>query len=358
MFCPRCHRTFGGEESNCTFDGEALVSARRIEFVKARKTRHMGAILGGRYAIQGFLGQGATARVYLAEDTKTGEPVAIKVLEPPWNHDRVAQERFSKAAVEAKAVVHPNVVRIHAVAARGDGTPYVVMEHLFGETLAEYLERHGTMDTEIGLPILREASVALEAVHEAGIVHRDVKPENIFLVGEPDDPYAVKLLDAGFARLRDATVTVTGAVVGTATAMAPEQCVADAVDTRTDVFGLGIVMYRAFTGQAPLSADSPEDQLAKNLIAPARPPRTITPDIDPGLEAVIEKCLRKDPEFRYARIADLRGDLEALASDTQPEAAREDAPPGEVYIPRTQFARLVAKALYRRLGVPAPAFLS
>ncbi len=318
----------------------------------------MGAILGGRYAVRGFLGQGGLARVYLAEDAKTAEPVALKILEPPWAHDKVARDRFTKAAAAAQAIPHESLVRILAVTARGDGTPFVVMEHLFGESLGDYLRRNKVMDAEIGLPVLREVALALEAAHESGVVHRGLKPENIYLVGEPGEPYAVRVLDLGFGHLRDATVTTNGTVAGSANPVAPEQCVADEVDARTDVFALGLVMYHVFTGVPAFSAESPDELLARCLVAPHRPPRAVTPDIDPNIEAIIDKCLRKDPGVRYESMAHLRADIEAVAEGYEPDAAMDTEPKGEVYQPRGMFSKLVAKALYRRLSVPPPSFLA
>lgn len=358
MFCPRCHRTYlEGAEAVCSFDGEALVSGSRIGHLQVHKTQHMGAILAGRYAIQGFLGRGPLARVYLAEDVKTKEPVALKVLEPPWAHDKVARDRFTRAALEAQAIQHESLVAILNVTARGDGTPIVVMEHLFGETLAEYLAR-GPMDAEIALPVLREVALAIEAIHVGGMVHRGLKPENVYLVGEPGDPYAVKVLDVGFGRIRDATVTTNGTVAGGATHMAPEQCVADEVDARTDVYGLGLVMYETFTGKRAFEGES-EELLAKSLVAPHRPARAHLPDIDPNVEAIIDRCLRKDPALRYPTASALRADLEAVAEGIEPDAAQDEAGAfGEVYVPHGSFSKLVARSLYRRVGVSPPSFLA
>ena len=356
MFCPRCHRTYPEGESACAFDGEALLTGRRVEHVRVRKTQHIGAVLAGRYAVQGFLGHGALARVYLAEDVKTKEPVALKILEPPWAHDKVARERFTRAGIEAQAIAHDNLVAILAVTSRGDGTPIVVMEHLFGESLNEYLAR-GPMDTEIGLPVLREVAASLEAVHLGGMTHRGLKPENVFLVGEPGDPYAVKVLDAGFGRIRDATVTTNGTVAGGATHMAPEQCVADEVDARTDVYAFGLVMYETLSARRAFDGEG-EELLARSLLAPHRPLRSLVPDIDPNLEAIVDKCLRKDPALRYATASALRADIEAAAEGQRPDAALDTAPAGEVYVPRGSFSRLVARSLYRRVGVSPPSFLA
>ncbi len=357
MICPRCHRTYPERETKCAYDGELLTNARRIDFVRAGRTRHIGAILGNRFQIRGFIGQGGTSRLYLAEDLESNEPVALKILEPPWAHDRVAQERFLQEARAISAIDHPGIVKIHFAGQRGDGTPYIAMEYLFGESLSAYLERSGTIDPDVGLPVLRSTALALQAAHARGVVHRDVKPDNIFLLGEPGDPYGVKLVDFGFAKLRDATITAAGVAIGTVAFMAPEQCVADTVDERTDVYGIGVVAFRMFTGVLPFGDSPPDDVLARHLIAPCPSATATRPEIDPLLGFVIERCLKKAPENRYANMAELIDDLDALAEGREPTAGR-DSVHGDAYEPQGPFSRLVARALYRKLGVPMPASLA
>jgi len=358
MLCPRCHRTYPETETNCAYDREPLTSAKRIDFVKAGRTRHVGAILGNRFQIRGFMGQGGTSRVYLAEDQQSGEPVALKVLEPPWAHDRVARERFLQEARAASVIDHAGIVKILFVGQRGDGTPYLAMEYLFGESLATSLERQARMELDVGIPVLREITLALQAAHENGVIHRDVKPDNIFLLGEPGDPYGVKLVDFGFAKLRDATITAAGTAIGTVAFMAPEQCVTDAVDQRTDVYGVGVCAYRIITGKMPYEDAPAEEVLAKHLIAPPPAPTSVVVDLDPMIAAIVEKCLRKDPALRYESMAALRADLDAVAEGIEPAAARDEPPATDVYLPAGQFSKLVARALYRKLGVPLPPAVS
>lgn len=350
--CPRCHRTYDGGEASCTYDGEPLVEGRRIDLVRVGKTRHIGAILGNRFQIRGFIAHGGTSRLYLAEDVHTQEPVALKVLEPPWSLDRVARERFLQEAEAASRIDHPGVARILFVGQRGDGTPYLAMEYLFGESLAESLERVRVMDFDIGLPVLRELTHTLEAAHACGVIHRDVKPENVVLLGEKGEPYGVKLVDFGFAKLRDSTITAAGTAIGSVDYMAPEQCVTDTVDERTDVYGLGVIAYRMFSGQLPFGEAPTAELLALHLIAPAKPLSELA-GIDDAVSAVVDKCMRKDPAQRYPNMRALRADLDALASGVEPMAAQEE-PTGDLYTPQGLFSKLVARALYRKLSVPLP----
>jgi serine/threonine protein kinase len=349
MICPRCHRVYTDGEARCTYDAEPLTNAPRIDFVKAGRTRHIGAILGNRFQIRGFIGQGGTSRVYLAEDVHSHEPIALKILEPPWAHDRVARERFLQEATAAAAIDHLGVARILFVGQRGDGTPYIAMEYLFGETLQASLVRQSPMDPDVALPVLIEVATTLEAAHARGVIHRDIKPENIFLLGEPGEPYAVRVVDFGFAKLRDSTITAAGTAIGTVGFMAPEQCVSDDVDGRTDVYGLGVVAFRALTGVMPFDDGPTDETLARHLLSPLPPS-----DLDPSIACVISKCLRKDPAHRYASMAELRQDVEAVTNGQEPAAMRDIPPLEDVYVPKGPFSMMVARALYRKLNVPAP----
>lgn len=354
MLCPRCHRTYPSSEKHCGYDGAELTDARRIELIAARQTRHLGAVIGGRYSIRGFIGQGGTARVYLVEDLVSGEPAALKLLDPPWSQDRVARERFAREADAARVIEHPNVVQIRHVGVRSNGTPYLVMEYLHGESLASLLVREGRLGIDIALPVLASVAEALVAAHASGVLHRDLKPDNIFLVGEPGEPYGVKVVDFGLAKLRDATITAAGTAIGTAAFMSPEQCVADEADARSDVYGLGMTMFQALTGTLPFEADAPEDFLAHNLLSEPVAPSSIVPELGNALDAVVRKCLRKDPSRRYPTMSALADELDALLQERQPEAeAAEPVADDDHYTPKTPFSVLVAKALRKRLAAQA-----
>src|SRR5262249_16550758 len=162
---------------------------------------------------------------------------------------------FLREASAVKGLEHPNIVKISDTGERGDGAPYLVMEYLFGETLGAFLRREKKMLPEVALPFIYKAASALSAAHKAGIVHRDVKPDNVFVIGEAGEPYDIRLLDFGIAKLRRSNMTVAGTTIGTAEYMAPEQGLADPVDPRTDIYGLGAVMYRMLVGELPFRAE-------------------------------------------------------------------------------------------------------
>lgn len=361
MFCARCHREYDAVHRFCAYDGTQLIEAPRIELFRSRPSRHRGTVLGDRYEVRGYLGKGAMARVYLAEDRETGRPVAIKVLESAHMRTRRTRERFLREAKAAAMIGHPNIVKVLDAGQRSDGLPYLVMEYLFGESLGDFLRRDQRMDVDIGVPVLRHAASGLLAAHEAGIIHRDVKPDNIFLVGEPGDPYGVKVLDFGLAKIHaQSGLTVAGVAVGTVEYMAPEQVVADRADGRTDVYGLGVVMYRTFTGALPFprTGDDDADLLARQLAAvPPRPSERFE-GVDPAVEAVILKTLRKRPDNRYRTMADLIHDLDRLGGPRRRRLIA-DAPleaPADVYRPRGAFARNATVHFYKRLGLPPPSF--
>lgn len=359
MFCVRCHREYDGGHRFCPYDGTELVEGPQLDLLRCRPTRHRGILLGDRYEVRGYLGKGAMARVYLAEDRVSRRPVAIKVLESAHLRTSRTRERFLREAKVAAMIAHPNIVRVLDTGQRSDGAPFLVMEYLFGESLGDCLRRGGHMDTDIALPVLRHAASGLAAAHLAGIVHRDVKPDNIFLVGEPGDPYAVKVLDFGLAKIQaQSGLTAFGVAVGTVEYMAPEQVVSDRPDARTDIYGLGVVMFRVFTGELPFPRVDDSDLLAQQLVTPPPRPSERRPGLERAVEAVILKAIRKQPENRYPSMAALIEDLERLAGDRPGRLAALDplAAPDDIYVPRGAFAKNATAYFYKKLKMLPPRF--
>lgn len=358
MYCPRCNRRYASDHRFCPYDGAALTDGPSIERLPSRPTRHSGVRLGGRYDVRGFIGKGAMARVYLAEDTLTHKPVAVKILTvpSPKQEGSSATARFLREAEAAAKIAHPNVAEIYDVGACEDGTPYIVMEFLFGESLGDLLNRAVRLGADLALPILRQVAAGLGAAHAVGIVHRDVKPDNVFLVGEPGEPYAVKVLDFGLAKFDAlAGMTAPGIAVGTLEYMAPEQILSDDPDARTDVYGLGIVMYRMCTGTLPFAAKDDADLLAEQLLRPPEPPSLRAPGIDASLEAVILMALHKQPSNRYASMAALLEDLERLSGERSgPVAALTLSREPDVYEPRSAVARNALAFFRARLDAMPP----
>ena len=313
-YCPRCHRIYEDAARRfCPEDGAALSTAPQVQNLRARPTREVGAILDGRYEVKGLIGRGGMARVYLAEDVHTRRAVAVKILNRDIAKDRVSRERFLREIEVAASIGHPNVVEVLDAGERPGGAPFIVLEFLHGESLGDLLRRDGHVEDAFTVPMMARAASALEAAHRAGIIHRDVKPDNLFLVGERGAPYSLKVVDFGMAKLTEASsLSQTGMALGTLAYIAPEQALGDPVDARSDVYGLGVVIYRMATGQLPF--DAPEDPklVAQHLFATPRRPTLLRPALDPRLEAVILNAMRKRPENRYPTMAALGDDLDRI----------------------------------------------
>jgi eukaryotic-like serine/threonine-protein kinase len=361
MFCPRCHRRYADDHLFCPYDGEKLAAALDIRRIRSQPTEHVGTVISERYRIRGLIGKGATAQVFLAEDTKASAPVAVKVLEPRFRREPKIKARFLIEAKAAATVVHPSIVEVLDIGIH-EGAPYLIMEFLFGESLRSLLLRDKRLSPEAGVPLILQLTSALSVAHRAGIVHRDIKPANVFLMGEKGAAWAAKVVDFGFAKLFEHTgLTQAGVTVGTMEYMAPEQTVSDPPDARTDVYGLGVLMYRMFSGRLPfgvtrVSSPSPSPAaideamlLAHQLVSPAPPAGLGGSPLARGLESVILKCLRKRPENRYPSMEALSDDLGRLA---RPEGLIASAPIAEpdVYTAQTAYGHNAARFLYKQLG--------
>ena len=350
MLCPRCYREYPNDAERCVHDGEPLTRASKIALLRSQQSDEVGVVIGGRYRVIGLIGKGGMAHVYLAEDEKTKEPVALKVLYGAARADPRVRARFLREASAAAAIGHPNILRIFKDGEHTDGSPYLVMEFLFGESLGELLRREGALDEDIALPILAQAASALVAAHAAGIIHRDVKPDNVYLLGEPGDPYAVKLVDFGFAKLAEGGFTAVGTAIGTPQYMAPEQVLTDPVDARTDVYALGVVMYRMFTGVLPFVHQGDAELLTQQLLVPPAPPRSVAPALDEAIESVILKALRKRPENRYPTMQAFLEDLERLLGEREGEIhARGPAPESDTFEARGPLGKSATPFFHKTL---------
>src|SRR6185369_2745940 len=188
----------------------------------------------------------AHARIYLAEDLSTGSPVALKILAPETALSTEFRIRLVREGRAMKSIAHPNVATVIDSGETEEGVPFLAMEALLGETLGEYVRRE-QIPLDTGLILLRQAAAGLSAAHRAGIVHRDVKPDNFLLLGPPGEPYGLKVIDFGLAKLWDLSeVSGSHNVLGTAEYMSPEQILVEDVDERSDVYSMGVVMFRVF----------------------------------------------------------------------------------------------------------------
>jgi serine/threonine-protein kinase len=270
-----------------------------------------GTVLGGRYEIQRILGSGGMGMVFQAMDRELDEPVALKLLRPEIiSSDPTNLERFKQEIRVARRVTHRNVVRTYDF---GDveGVKFISMEYISGITLKQLIKRRGALPQGVGLRIAKETCSGLAAAHEMGVVHRDVKPQNIILTAASE----VKIMDFGIGRTMDTKgLTVTGLVIGTPDYMSPEQAQGKEVDLRSDIYSSGVVFYEIFTGTLPFKGDSQVAVVMKHVQEQPVPPRQLNPDIPPPLEAIIVKCLAKEPAERYQTISELQTDLARLSN--------------------------------------------
>jgi len=368
VLCPHCHRTFPGL-GFCPHDGRKLTDQPRLSLIDWEETPLTGHTLKERYLILGRIGRGAMAEIFLAEDLTTGEPVAVKMLRLAGSQSR-HRERFFHEVLAASTIGHPNIIKLFDVGETEERTPYLVMEYLKGEPLGDRLRREGRLNPEATLPLFLQVASALAAAHGKGIIHRDIKPDNIFLLGAPGDAFEAKVVDFGLAK-STLRLTAQGTAVGTSEYMAPEQALTDPVDARSDVYALGVVLYRAYTGKLPFDAVDPTEILARQVIMPpvmpfpdARVEEIDDPDAQPDptlvfrarLGMVIRKALRKAPEHRYATVEEMASDLERILGRLGGFLEARDPPRGDdIYLPVGPFARIVIGQFYKLLKVPVPA---
>lgn len=265
-----------------------------------------GRIIAGRYELVEKLARGGMGAVYVAYDTQTERKVAIKVLLPHLVKTGVNEKRFVNEADAVQRITHPNVVSLIDWGQLANGRMFIAMEYAPGEELRRYIRRVHVVRWKDAAPILLQICAGMHAAHQANVVHRDLKPSNVILLPRDQNPYFVKILDFGLAKLMEndpdrPRLTATGVVVGTASVLAPEQIRGSQIDARTDVYALGVIMYRMLCGHMPFGAASLAELVQRQLNAAPQPPSTVNPDasISAGAEAICLQALQKDPEDRF-----------------------------------------------------------
>ncbi|MFO0680747.1 MAG: serine/threonine-protein kinase [Sandaracinus sp.] len=284
----------------------------------------IGRTLDGRYRVEAVLGEGGMGLVYRAKHAMLNKSLAIKVLKPEVSKDTEVMQRFQQEAQSATAIGSPHIIDISDFGSLPDGSTYFVMEFLDGVSLTKALELEHPMRTERVVRVAKQICDALGAAHERSIVHRDMKPDNIYLVKRGHETDFVKVLDFGIAKVGGASskLTKAGQVFGTPHYMSPEQCAGANVDQRTDIYALGVILYEMASGRVPFDADNLMGILTKHMYEKPIAPHELPPPVDvpPGLEAVIMKCLEKSTEARYQTMAEVKADLEALEAGLTPRA--------------------------------------
>ena len=295
-----------------------------------------GQLLHGRYRLVEPLARGGMAEVWEGVDDVLTRPIAVKLLHPHLATDEAFEERFRREAIAAARLAHPNVIATFDTG-EDDGTAFIVMELIRGKTLRELLADHGgVLPPWLTATIGIQVADALHHAHEAGIVHRDVKPANVLVCeAEPGSPPQVKVADFGIARAATqdgADLTQPGALLGTAKYLSPEQVEGAEPDARSDVYALGVVLYECLTGRPPFIADTEIATAMAHVHSEPLKPRQIRAGIPRSLEAVVNRAMAKDPADRYPTAAELASALRGvdLGDDAVPAVVRDPTPPAGV----------------------------
>lgn len=274
----------------------------------------IGLVVDDRFRIVALLGTGGMATVYRAEHVRTSAPVAIKVLHRELSSHPEMSARFQREALAARTVQHPNVVSAMDFGRLDDGSLYLVLEYIQGEDLVERLHRVGALPASRAVHIALQVTEALVAAHAAGVVHRDLKPDNIMLVERDGDPDVAKVVDFGIAKLampsgKGQALTALGSVFGTPDYMAPEQARGTTVDHRADLYTLGVVIYEMLSGHTPFPSEDPTEILIAQI---TKAPPPMPEQIDPELRALVMQLLAKDPNGRIQTAAELADRLRRI----------------------------------------------
>lgn len=321
--CPTCQRNYPDDFSVCPRDATPL-TAQATE-----ADAQLAAGLSSRFRIIRQLGQGGMGTVFLAEQIGVGNRlVALKVLNRKLLDDPDFLLRFRDEAGSTGRIHHPNVVTIYESAQGDDGTPYISMEFLEGESLREVLKRRGALPLKEVAVILQQTARGLNAAHKLGIIHRDLKPDNVFLTQGDENETVVKVLDFGIAKLLESSMhTQTGMVLGTPAYMSYEQASgmrSDELDARSDIYSLGVVVYEMLSGRVPFHSDTPLGYLRKHMLEEPPPLTVVAQDLQvpPQVEAVVLRALKKERRERYqSAIEFAHAFMEATAPARAPEVS-------------------------------------
>ncbi len=304
-------------------------------------------VLDNRYDVGRPLGSGGMGEVFLARDRVLGRDVALKVLRSQYAGDREFAERFKREARSAASLSHPNIVQVYDRGETEDGASYIAMEYVPGGTLKEKILAEGPLGRREAAALGAQVAEALGAAHERGVVHRDIKPQNVLLTDRGD----AKVADFGIARAGSSvTISKTGSVMGTAGYMSPEQALGKPATPKSDLYSLGVVLYEALTGELPYTADNPIAVSMKHVNEPLVPPKEIDPAIPEGMNALVVKLMAKNPEDRYASANELADDLWRISRGREPAAVPAVAAPT-----RTQRAPVAPPGRTTRVQPPRPA---
>ena len=274
------------------------------------KDKYIGRLLDGRYEILEVLGTGGMAVVYKARCHRLNRLVAIKILKDDYSQDEDFRRRFHAESQAVAMLSHPNIVSVYDVSTSG-GADYIVMELIDGITLKQYMEKKGVLNWKETLHFAIQIGKALEHAHGRGIVHRDIKPHNVMVLKNG----SVKVTDFGIARVMSESNTLTKEALGSVHYISPEQAKGGRVDSRSDIYSLGVVMYEMMTGRPPFDGETPVSVAIQHINGKATLPSSLNPNIPGGLEQIIIKAMAREPGKRYATAAAMLFDMDEFRKD-------------------------------------------
>jgi len=318
---PTAPGTAPATEATLAADTPTLAAPSAPSALSASAALGRGQVFADRYEVLGTLGKGGMGVVYRARDRQLDEVVALKLLRPEaLASDPTLLERFKQEIKLARRITHRNVLRTHDFG-EAAGVPYISMEYLEGVTLKDLVRNRGALPLGVGLSIAKQMCHGLGAAHEGGVVHRDVKPQNMLILPETAE---LKIMDFGISRVSSVEpaspgLTTAGTVMGTPDYMPPEQAQGRPADFRSDLYSLAVVLFEVFTGQLPFEGETPMAVVMAHVQQPPPRPRSVSPTLPVELEAVVLKGLQKDPAKRWQSAAEVLAALSAIS--TRPEAA-------------------------------------
>lgn len=380
--CPGCQSLYDESVKICPHDGLPLVeddgNSATIERNSSspkpkgleKEVELKPGMEVGEYRIEHLIAEGGMGRIFAGIHPVISKRVAIKVLAKRFAQDSRAISRFELEAKSVNQIGHHNIVDIFSIGELQDGRRYLIMELLDGIPLHHLIKKVGKFKPGEILPVYEQLCDALEAAHSTSFIHRDLKPDNIVVLKRPPRPF-IKILDFGIAKLRDASSaqenTEVGTVLGTPEYMAPEQCRGGDIDSRIDIYALGVMLYELLTGKKPFSDPNPLRVLSKQMRETPKSPRELSNDISPELEAVILKAMAKKADERYATVGELYQALTQAIPTILPWSAPIQLDRAEITKPKQDHVKTIPpeeplpKILPpkpRQVSVPAPVQIS